>query len=80
MNEKEKTEMLIEHLQGTCMTLEEGLKNLNLRENEIDLSQLENWILRCDGCGWWYETGVNISDELCDDCEAEFYDDHEEEF
>ena len=76
MNKKEKTKILMVYLQGTCISLDEGLKNLNLKENEIDLFELENWISYCDGCSWWYETGVDISDidglQLCDDCIEEF--------
>lgn len=78
-----------EALQGTCMTLDEGISQ-EYEESEMDSFHLteddhtiiDNQIALCDTCGWWVEVSelCNEEDDCggsdCTDCCS---DNHEEE-
>lgn len=68
-------EEIIQTLQGTCMTLDDGIQEIlgddkdsdSLSEYDLNLIELE--IFKCEQCGWWYETcEKSEDDENCEDC------------
>ena len=69
---------LIEHLQGTCQSLDEGVGSLY--ENcdssiltDDDRSEINNAIFLCNDCGWWFELSDQSEDGdgNCKDCAGE---------
>lgn len=68
---------LIEHLNGSCKTLEEGIKTILGEEyTENDLSgenqdQIDQEIFLCHNCGWWYEVEAQGENGDCEDCEED---------
>lgn len=72
---KEQIDILIEGLQGTCMSLDEGI-GMYLGEdycsNDLTVDEFEHLqgeIFLCDICGWWYEICDQSDDGLtCCNC------------
>lgn len=49
---------LIDTLQGTCKSLEQGCQDCGFTEDSLTSSELEDLdaeIFLCESCGWWYE-------------------------
>ncbi|AFF28250.1 gp252 [Sphingomonas phage PAU] len=66
-------EKVKEHLQGTCMSLDEGLSDLYPDMDQFDLEMsdheaIDMEMFRCDGCGWWFDNS-EMGEEECQDCE-----------
>ena len=62
---------LIEHLEGTCKTLDEGCQAFDMTEDDLttkDLEYIDEEIFKCDVCGWWYEIYQCSEDSTCSDC------------
>jgi len=66
---------LIEYLQGTCMTLDEGINDLypdcdSMILTTDDHTAIDNEIFLCEDCDWWYEICEQSEDEptKCKDC------------
>lgn len=66
---------LIEYLQGTSMTLDEGVADLYEGcDSEIltsdDHATIDNEIFKCEECGWWFEICEQSEDDdtKCKDC------------
>lgn len=81
MSNKENQE-LVEHLQGTCLCINEALYQLFAVDtseitNELEMCDyIDNHIFCCSICGWWYEVGYWNSKgyedgEACLDCMPE---------
>jgi formylmethanofuran dehydrogenase subunit E len=74
----------VEHLRGTCMSLQEGLNNFDILEEDLedeDYELLDENIMRCDGCGWWvesHEIDNSSGDAFCKDCVEEEDEDEDE--
>ena len=75
---------LIADLQGTCKSisdfLPEGMNQDDLTQN--DLSEIDQEIFLCDGCGWWCEVSESNDrggENVCDDCKDEENEDEENE-
>ena len=72
----QKTQQLIEYLQGSSNTLNEGVQTIygdqfddsDLDENQHE--QIDGEIFCCDNCGWWCEVS-DRGQEFCSDCEAD---------
>lgn len=64
---------LIMILEGTCMSLNDGLGMIGCCYDDLsleDLYELDDALFECDGCGWWYP--VPCEDEgLCEQCYKE---------
>jgi len=70
---------LIDYLQGTCKSLEEGCQEVfGISSDELTVKEtndLDMAIFLCEECGWWFEIS-EMSDELngeqiCNDCHNE---------
>lgn len=66
------------HLQGTSLSLEEGCSDCNINFENLtikELAEIDNWIFKCDCCGWWYDNGeMSLSaehDNICEYCAAD---------
>lgn len=69
---------VIEYLQGTCETLQDGVETFYPDMDEDDLTQedhrkISNEIFFCEQCGWWYEVcemadNSVVDDTICLDC------------
>lgn len=70
-----KIEGLIEHLRGTCKSLDEGCEQLFDHDStELTLDEcgeLDEAIFCCETCGWWCERSEESEGEPghCDECE-----------
>lgn len=73
----EKISDLIQYLNGTFNTLEEGIKEIFGEEvtdgeaflTEEDKAQIDHEIFLCDSCQWWQEQGDSGDSEgNCRDC------------
>lgn len=72
---KETAQEIIEHLKGSCDSLEQTCEDFKVDTDEF-LNQyadiLDDQIFNCENCGWWCETSeiaLNINDRLiCTDC------------
>ena len=69
------TQELIEYLQGSCKTLNEGVSDItdgvfnedDLTKNQIE--EIDNEIFCCSNCGWWCELSDQSEDgENCINC------------
>ena len=61
-------EHLANLLEGTCMSLENGLAMLGVDPNAYDANEIEEslcdaGIETCDGCGWWFSCGELVPDD-----------------
>lgn len=71
----EKAQEVIEHLNGTCLSIEQGCADLDVDPEDF-LDQhchlLDDAIFNCEGCGWWFEQGEMADDPhdrwVCGDC------------
>jgi hypothetical protein len=78
---------VIEYLQGTCKTLQEGIQDNypEMDESELkpdDLEELDNEIFNCTFCGWWceiFECNDRSNEQVCDDCVDEEQEERDEE-
>jgi len=68
---------IIDHISGSCEDLYEYLENN--AEDLIDylpfLEYLDNYIFRCEQCGWWHpvaEMAVTEDVIICDDCYSDY--------
>lgn len=64
---------LIGHLQGTCISLEEGCRDCEIDRESITPEEylyLDQHIAECHCCNWWCEVS-EMSDNLCGDCQIE---------
>lgn len=73
---KERIQHLIDVLQGTALTLEEGCNQLGFSETELrenDYADIDNEIFRCETCGWWSEVCEmsESEDGVCIDCKED---------
>ena len=70
---------LIEYLQGTCMSLDEGISDLypdldSFNMTEEDHTHLALELFKCECCGWWFETCTECQETedcgggFCGDC------------
>lgn len=90
MNEEQSgidINQLIEHLQGSCTSLDQAIADLTDGEKgfedltDEDFFKLDNAIFECTYCGWWYETSEaheSDSGDICTDC-YEYQNENEEE-
>lgn len=68
-----KIDELVEYLQGTCNTLEQGMEICGIDpafEDEITAA-IDDEIFLCAGCGWWDEISAcndDSGEQLCPDC------------
>ncbi len=66
------TRELIDHLQGTCLSLEQACEDLGLEVDDVDTDLLDGEVFLCAQCGWWCEAceaneGPD-GEDVCDDC------------
>ena len=65
---------LIKRLEGSCLSLEEVLEEQEAEFEDMtaeDCGELDQTIMCCDSCGWWYETSemnTDGGDTLCEEC------------
>ena len=67
---------LIDHLQGTCKSLQEGLNDLYPEMDVSDLTEkdneeIDNQIFNCDTCNWWCEACEQDEDGNCENCSTQ---------
>lgn len=80
----EQMNELVNHLQGTCLSMHEALYQMfNVDENDIEnelemCEHIDNAIFLCRECGWWFENGYWNPEgfeagngEVCLDCMPE---------
>jgi hypothetical protein len=70
------TQKLIEHLQGTCLSLEQACEQLGIEVDDVDTEALDNELFLCAQCDWWCEISEASDDpdwngDLCEDCAPE---------
>lgn len=71
----EKTQELVDYLQGTCNSFTEGCETCGIVEDALSLDDhnfIDSEIFLCDTCGWWYEIcdqSENGTD--CIDCNSD---------
>lgn len=79
-----KADELVQYLQGTCKSLDEGVREVygeDFDVNELsdeDTSHLDQEIFLCDTCGWWCEICEEDGEGNCQDCHDSMYEDEEE--
>lgn len=65
---------IVEHLQGTCLSLNSALTESEQNDNELLLA-IEQEIFLCAQCGWWCEVGEakagDGEEDICEDCYEE---------
>lgn len=75
MATQKRIDAIVQHLQGTCLTLNSVLTEKE--EGDIDLIRaIEDEIFNCSTCGWWCEMGVDncaecherTGEENCNEC------------
>jgi hypothetical protein len=66
---------IISTLEGTCMTLDQGVVQvMEVEDFELDidaLGHIDNYIFNCCTCGWWYEMseeGGGEDEYICTNC------------
>ena len=70
-------QQIAEDLQGTCRSISEILEWYELEESDMDQGDyiiLEEMVMLCDHCGWWYETGEVETDDgetICWHCKED---------
>jgi hypothetical protein len=80
---KEKIQEIIDHLQGSCMSLEQGCTECGIEYDDLTNEEeteftavLDDAIFNCESCGWWYEIGdyaVHNPNalQICSNCEED---------
>lgn len=75
---RNKMLLVASSLQGSSMSLEEGLSGqFGDGDEEPDVSDfaiellalLDDQVMMCEDCNWWCETGELNDDQVCIDCE-----------
>lgn len=74
---REKMSRVAEGLLGTCKSVDDAL--CEIFGNDVDLTDFETPLLEhlddqvmcCEECGWWFETGELNDDQVCTDCAPE---------
>ena len=71
---------LIEYLQGSCKSLQEGIRAISDEEfteddlTSADYEEIDNEIFECIECGWWHEVGdmsEDADENICIECYEE---------
>lgn len=69
---------LIEHLRGTCLGEHEAVPLFYPTLTSLsdlpaaDLVTLDQELILCEGCGWWFEPHeAGRDDNVCQDCDPE---------
>lgn len=69
---------IAEDLQGTCQSIDTALEWYELYQDDMDLGDwivLEEMVMLCDTCGWWFETGEmeesNTGEMICRHCKED---------
>ncbi len=67
-----QVETLSEFLYGTCQSLEDGLRAMNLSEDGMtlgDCQSLDERVLVCTTCNWWEEAfEIDHAEGECREC------------
>lgn len=68
----EEMDRVIDYLQGTCLSLDEGIchvlgdegiEEMRDIDNELEFcARIDDNIFLCESCGWWYGAGEWIDD------------------
>ena len=69
---------IADHLIGTCQSIH-GEVTDEEQDDTVLMSELDELVFECEGCGWWCSTDELNNDgprQLCDECNSE---DHEDE-
>ncbi len=64
---------IAEDLRGTCQSLNEVLEKHGLNFDNISLEllgKLDEEVMECQVCNWWYETHEINDDQVCNECEG----------
>lgn len=73
----EQARELAGSLQGTCDSIQIAIERMNLDPDDFEVDEVEaqvceHGVERCEGCGWWHESGelVNEAGDVvgCDQC------------
>jgi hypothetical protein len=61
----------IEHLVGTCKSLDEAKSDFDLDRELTDreLEAIDEALFRCGGCDWWFPVEEMTEQEVCEGCE-----------
>ncbi len=63
---------LIEHLRGTCQTLDEACRACGLPGEDAltqgELEYIDEHIFCCACCGWWDDAGEQDEEQNCPEC------------
>lgn len=59
-----RVEELAEHLQGSCESIGDEQDDWS----EEELTEFDNLVFCCDGCGWWFEAGEAVDTDDGDRC------------
>lgn len=69
---------LIDHLRGTCLSIDEALSNFDMEEDDLnteDHDAIDSEIFRCSQCSWWEDVCDQAEgsedDPMCEDCFAD---------
>ncbi len=65
---------IAEELNGTCGDLNKALESRGIEFNQLSvelLGKLDDEVMDCQVCGWWYETHELNDDQICNDCEVQ---------
>lgn len=74
---RDQIEELIQYLQGTCNSLDEGIVEVlgedydSMNLSSDNHNQIDNEIFLCETCGWWYELceeSENEDERTCESC------------
>lgn len=76
---KDISEKFVESAQGTCMSVQEVLCQIELedfQEDDLDWQLIEDSIFNCVCCNWWCEVGEEsdrgFDEPVCTDCEDDY--------
>ena len=70
----EQINELVWYLGGSSRTLDDGLKALGLKFEDIDdtsFQTIDTMIFKCVRCSWWYRIGELRGDDICENCATE---------
>lgn len=60
-------------LEGTCKNIEDVVLEATGRELDDltigELQEIDNCVMCCETCGWWFSTGEVDEDGNCEDCQ-----------
>lgn len=72
---RQKIDLLAELLEGTCMSLDDGVLHVfgeGVEPTDLDntlLQRLDNAVALCEECGWWDDASDFEPDScLCSEC------------